>query len=142
MGKLWKIIYLVLLIFLCGCGNTKQPGIRTVSRVEVVCDRGYTVQRKCYTNQEDMHMILNHLRLRKNLGPAETDPERVLGTSYYVRVLLSDNTVHHYQQRAGRYFSSLYGPWQRVDPMQATELQELFLRLSGEKYPMLSKSMG
>ena len=136
MGRKWKCLFAVLWVFLLsGCGKGKAETVRVVTRVDVVCDRGYTVHRSCFTDQVQIERILNCLRLRQPRGKADQDPERLAGEVYRIDIHLSDGTHRVSYQRAEGYYSEDRHPWQRIGREDARGLRELVLLLEGQKNP-------
>lgn len=129
MKKGWKMFFAAILIF-TALGIKKLPPEppRVVTRIHISCDRGYCIARRTYIDCKKIEPVLNLLRQRKNLGPAQTDPERLTGDAYRLEVFLSDGTKYVYYQRAGQYYSEKCHAWQKTDPKQAQRLVELLRR--------------
>ena len=129
MKNRWKILAVVaFVIFLFGIKEIPPEPPRVVTQLKISCDRGYCVARRVYTTAEKMQPILNHLRQRKNLGWAQTDPERLAGDTYRIEICLSDGTKYVSYQRAGAYYSRRCHAWQKTDPQQAQLFVELLRR--------------
>lgn len=125
---------LILLFALLLSGWKKKPpeAVRVVTRLDISCYHDYGISCWTYTQPEKMEWILNHLRQRKNLGTAQTDPERLLGDAYRIDICLSDGTHHVYYQRADRYFSRQGHAWQKTDPDQAAALRAFLQKISSD----------
>lgn len=129
MKRWWKVLSVCALLFiLLGIKKAPPEPPRVVTQLNVSCDRGYCVARRTYTDCHKIEPILNHLRQRKNLGAALTDPERLAGDSYRIELCLSDGTRYVYYQRSGRYYSAQCHLWQKTDPKQAQILVDLLRR--------------
>lgn len=143
MGRKWKYLFAALWLFLLsGCGKGKAEPVRVVTRVDVVCDRGYTVHRSCFTDQIQMARILNCLRLRQLRGKADQDPERLAGEAYCIDIYMSDGTHRVCYQRADGYYSEDRHLWQRIGREDAKALRELVLLLEGQKNPPFPRNGG
>ena len=127
MGRKWKIILCVLPLFaLFFVTKKKEPvPLRMVTNVELICQEDNNVFYRCYTKPHKIQQVLNYLRLQKNLGQPEVDPERVRGTAIQIDVCLSNGVRHVYYQRAGEYLSRQYRPWQKINPIQAETFTQL-----------------
>ena len=90
----------ILSVLLTGCNREKAP-LRVVTRIDVAADRGYQILRRQYTQPEKISMVLNYLRLQKNLGDPNVDPELVLGDKVQIDVTMSDGTHRLYYQQSG-----------------------------------------
>ena len=119
-----KIAWVVLLsLLLAGCGMQRFQPVRVITRVDVSCDRGYQVMRRQYTNSEKISMVLNYLRLQKDLGPPERNPESTPGERVEIDVTLSDGTHRFYYQHAGEFLSEKNQNWHEIDPELASGFQ-------------------
>ena len=126
------ILLLILcpLCFLSGCTrrhtlNDADSYLRLVVRVDVVGNTGSNILEKTYTHQEKIEAILNYLRLIKQRGPADSDPEQFLGESYTITLHLSDGSKQVYRQHANRFLSKDSRPWRNIDPEHAGFLYPL-----------------
>ena len=120
MRKCLKILMVLLFgLSLNGCGRKPPAQTRVVTQVDIVCDQGYRIFHRHYTQPQKIQQVLNYLRLQENLGPADMDPERVEGPVFRIAVRLSDGSDSVYYQRCGRYLSKEYHSWQKIDPKQA-----------------------
>lgn len=108
---------LCLLLLVPGSVQARQmPSLPVVEQVDVECRQGAVRQRRHYTSGEKMSWVLNYLRMQKNLGKPEKNPEQTGGDSYTIRVFLSDGHQVTYRQRSDRYFCRDDQPWQMIDP--------------------------
>jgi len=131
--KRWKFCLIVLLTLLLFSWKKKPPEkLRVVTHLDISCHHAYGISRWRYTQPEKMEAVLNHLRLRKSLGVAKTDPERLSGDSYRIDISLSDGSHYIYYQRAGRYFSRRCHCWQKTDPSQAAAFSELLRKMPSD----------
>lgn len=130
MGKIWVLAVLLVL-----SGSIPKEPIRPLRVVTQVRIDGYHGQQqvcRCYTQPEKIEAVLNYLRMQENKGMAQIDPERIVGDAYTVDVCLSDGQHHIYYQRADRYLSRDYHPWQRIDEEQAQIFYELLQENSSD----------
>ena len=105
------------LLFLPGSAAQRpKPSLPVVCRVEVDCRQGAVHQYRRYTSGEKMGWVLNFMRMQKNLGKPEEDPETVPGDSYTVYVHLTDGRQRVYCQQADRYLQPEGEDWQKIDP--------------------------
>ena len=127
MGWKWKIFLCMLPILAVALVMKKKEPVplQLVTNVELICQDGDNVFYRRYTKPYKVQQVLNYLRLQKNLGKAEIDPERVRGTAIQIDVCLSDGARHVYYQRAGEYLSKQYRPWQKINPIQAKAFTQL-----------------
>ena len=105
---------------LAGCGRGADAPLRVVSRIDVTCDRGYQILRRQYTEPEKITMVLNYLRLQKDLGKPNVDPEMILGDRMRIDVILSDGTHRFYYQQSGQFLSEKKDDWHKIDPKLAS----------------------
>lgn len=129
--------YFMLLVPVLFCLNAsgakgENPVIPVVCRVEVECSQGAVRQSRCYTQDEKMRWVLNFLRMHKNLGIPEEDPETAAGDCYTVSVYLSNGQKRVYRQQADRYLRK-NGRWQKVDPGWAGCFYFLLQTLPGDE---------
>ena len=127
MSWKWKIFLCVLPIVVVVLAAKKKETVplKVVTEVELICQEGDNIICRHYTKSHKVRQVLNYLRLQKNLGQAEIDPERVRGTVMQIDVCLSNGTRHVYYQRAGQYLSRQYRPWQKINPKQAEAFTQL-----------------
>lgn len=132
MKKLQKfsLFLFILSMLLSGSASArlqrKASSPYMVTQVRVVCRHKKNTMTRCYTQPHKMESVLNYLRLLKNRGDADTDPERLLGDRFEITLYYSDGRHRIYRQRANRYLSKDSHPWEKIDPDQAQLL-----------YPML-----
>lgn len=122
-----KIFLCVLPIIALALVTKKKEtvSLKLVTDVELVCQEGDHIICRHYTKPHKVQQVLNYLRLQKNLGQAEIDPERVRGTVIQIDICLSNGARHVYYQRAGQYLSRQYRPWQKINPVQAEAFTQL-----------------
>ena len=130
-------LVLCALFFLPGCTrrhtlNDADSYLRIVVRVDVVDNTGNNMPQKTYTHQEKMEAILNYLRLIKQRGPADSDPEQFVGESYTITLHLSDGSKQVYRQHANRFLSKDSQPWRNIDPEHAGYLYPLLLAMPSD----------
>ena len=109
----------VLSVLLSSCNREKAP-LRVVTRIDVAADRGYQILRRQYTQPEKISMVLNYLRLQKNLGDPNVDPEMVLGDKVQIDITMSDGTHRLYYQQSGKFLSEKNQSWHMIDPQLAS----------------------
>ena len=116
----WYLAAAIVMGLLTGCAQRTAAPLRVVSRVDVICDRGYQILRRQYTEPEKISMVLNYLRLQKDLGKPNVDPEMILGDTMQIDVTMSDGTHRLYYQQAGRFLSEKKENWHEIDPKLAS----------------------
>lgn len=133
MGK--RKILLICLVFLTltACTRRSETPLRVVTRVDVVCDRGYQVWRRQYKSPEKMEMVLDYLRLQDSLGTVQTDPERLQGDTMQIEVWLSDGTSRIYYQKSQQYLSKQLHAWVAIDSQRAAQFSELLRRTPADQ---------
>ena len=117
--KFVKHLMLPMLLLLWIPGSiapSRSPVLPLVKRVEVECRQGALHQRRHYTTDEKMSWVLNYLRLQKNLGIPEENPEQTDGDAYTIYISMGDGRKLICRQRADRYFCRGDQPWQKIDP--------------------------
>ena len=90
-----------------------------VTRIDVVCHREYSSFTRQYTQPRKIEPILNYLRMLTYHGRPETDPERLAGNSYEIKLYYANGQTITYRQRADRYLSKAGQPWEKIRPEQA-----------------------
>ena len=115
------LVLLCLGLLLAGCGRKNKTALRVVTQVDVACDRGYQVLRRQYTQPEKVSMVLNYLRLQKDLGPPERDPESAAGDRMQIDVTMSDGSHRLYYQHCGQFLSEKNQNWHEIDPKLALD---------------------
>lgn len=68
-------------------------------------------------------MVLNYLRLQKDLGPPDVDPEMIFGDRMKIDVTMSDGTHRLYYQQSGKFLSEKNQLWHMIDPELASGFQ-------------------
>ena len=122
MIKKWIWSGMILLAMICaGCSTKKTQPMRVVTQVDVICDRGNEVLRRHYTKPRKMSMVLNYLRLQKNLGQPEVDPDAVPGTRMQIDVTMSDGSHRFYYQQSGQFLAKKNENWHEINPELASE---------------------
>ncbi len=122
MGKFRKLLLLICCTFLLGGCNAKEESLRLVTKISITDQSGFT---RHYTQPQALETILYYLRSLKNLGVPNTDPERIMGEHYQIRLEYSDGQTSIYRQRANRFLSKDSHPWQNVSPQRAALLGPL-----------------
>ena len=119
----WKMkclkccLFMVLLgVILTGCREKAAVPLRVVTHVDVAYDRGYQILRRQYTKPEKVSMVLNYLRLQKDMGDPNVDPEMVLGDRMQIDVVMSDGTHRYYYQQSGHFLCEKNEKWHMIDP--------------------------
>lgn len=121
-----KLLCLLLAIFiLSGCGRKTKTPSKVVTGVEITADSGYRTMCRHYTEPKNIQRVLNYLRLQEGQGFTDIDPERMLGTSFVIDVMLSDGSHSYYYQQGDCYLSKKYHPWQKVDPDRAADFYQM-----------------
>lgn len=121
--KIMMITAILLPFLLSGCRQSRLQPISVVTCVDVVYDRGYQILRRQYTNPEKVSMVLNYLRLQKDLGPPDVDPLKTFGDRMKIDVTMSNGTHRLYYQQSGKFLSGKNQVWHKIDPKRAFEFQ-------------------
>ena len=126
----WLFAFLVLCTgMLLGCRQAQPeqtvPNTRVVTQIRVSYNYGKTQLERRYTTNPKMEAMLLYLRLLKEKGRAQIDPERLDGARYTITVDYSDGKQNIYYQRGDGYLSRNSHPWQRIDPKQGRWLRPL-----------------
>ena len=130
MKRFWKRLSVILLAFvLSGCRNSKNFSPVVVDRVQIQGWHGEEMISRSYVEEGQIQGVLNCLRLYRNRGIAQTDPERIVSDVYVIRVHLSDGTQQIYRHRGGKYLSKNSRPWCRVDPQQMEALYSIVWKI-------------
>ncbi len=138
--KYFMAIFLMLL--LTGCGQKNGDALRVVTQVDVACDRGYQVLRRQYTKPEKVSMVLNYLRLQKDLGPPERDPNSVPGDWMQIDVTMSDGSHRLYYQHSGQFLSEMNHNWHEIDPKLALDFDLHLQMIPTDKKPPARRAGG
>lgn len=135
--KQMKIVFAMafLGLLLSGCGRKNETALRVVTQVDVACDRGYQVLRRQYIKPEKVSMVLNYLRLQKDLGAPEQDPETAAGDRMQIDVTMSDGSHRLYYQHCGRFLSEKNQNWHEIDPELALDFDLHLQMIPTDKNP-------
>ena len=117
-----------LAAFLTGCEERTGPTTAVVDRVQIQCRHAGEMICRSYVEEGQIRSVLDCLRLYKTRGTAQTDPERILGDVFEIRVHLTDGSERIYRYRGGQYLSKDSHVWQKVDPEQGKALYSLLWR--------------
>lgn len=136
--KKTTLVILILLFSLCGCSRVHDPnnpetGLKMVVRIDVFCSQDGEAIHRNYTSEDKMEAMLLYLRLLKSKGPANTDPEELIGPACKIVVTFSNGQSRIYRLRADRFLSTDSGPWQSVDQTHAQELYKLVMLMSSDQ---------
>ena len=131
------MLLLIFLSLLSGCSRVHTPeeqetGLRMVVQIDVSCSQDGESIHRSYTSEDKMEAMLLYLRLLKPLGPAQTDPEELLGPANEIVVRFSNGQQRIYRLRADRFLSTDSHPWQSVDQVHAQELYKLVILMSSD----------
>ena len=105
-------------LLLAGC-RSNQTSLRLVTKISVTDQTGLT---RHYTQPQHMETILYYLRSLDALGKPNTDPERISGEHYHIRLEYADGQTSIYRQRANRFLSRDSHPWQKIPSQRASLL--------------------
>lgn len=132
--RIFLFIMFVPVLFFSGCQRqSPEPAqLRLVTQVDVQYRHGQQTIRRQYTAPEKMSDLLNYLRLLKDCGRPETDPEKTLGDACKITLHLSDGSRRVYHQRAGRYLSRDLSPWKKIDPKLGDQLLTILEALESD----------
>lgn len=136
--KTVKHLMLPLLLLLGIPGSIapgRTPALPIVNRVDVECRQGAVYQQRHYSSDEKISWVLNYLRMQKNLGKPEEDPERAAGDMYTVFVSMADGQKLVCRQRADRYFCRSDQIWQKIDPDWGSSFYYLLQTLPSDPEP-------
>lgn len=130
MKKRRLFAFLMLgICLLSGCRQTApeqtQPKLRTVTRVQISYTLGKTALQRTYTTDGKIEAVLMYLRLLKEEGRTQIDPERLDGSSSVITLEYSDGKKNVYYQRCEQYLSRNGHPWQKIDQRQGRWLRPL-----------------
>lgn len=118
----------MLAAILVGCKKQEEQPPAVVDRVQIQCRHAGEMICRSYVEEGQIRSVLDCLRLYKTRGTAQTDPERIMGDVFEIRVHLTDGTERIYRYRGGQYLSKNSHSWQRVDPEQGMALYSLLWR--------------
>ena len=136
MKKSMKVFVVAcLILLLAGCDHKNETALRVVTQVDVACDRGYQVLRRQYTQPKKVSMVLNYLRLQKDLGPPERDPESAVGDRMQIDVTMSDGSHRLYYQHCGQFLSEKNQNWHEIDPELALDFDLHLQMIPTDKNP-------
>lgn len=124
MVKIRKMLPLLLCFLLTGCSRPRQPESRLVTEIHVQA-KGEQLLERSYTDPHKMETLLYYFRALDDRQPVSTDPERYAGRQYRIDLTYSDGTTRQIFQRADRFLSEGFAPWQAVDPTRAAFLYPL-----------------
>ena len=121
MKRLQNIsIFFLLLPFLfsgsAGPRMRKKAMIpHTVTQIQIICRRDEQILTRCYTQPHKIQPVLHYMRMLKQEGAADTDPERLTGDRFDITLYYSDGQQRIYRQRSNRYISKNNQPWKKIN---------------------------
>lgn len=133
------IVLLLICSFLSsGCSRIHTPGEqepaqRMVVQIDVSCSQDGESIHRSYTSENKMEAMLLYLRLLKSQGPAQVNPEELLGPVSKIVVQFSNGQQRIYRLRADRFLSTDSRPWQSVDQTHAQELYKLVMLMPSDQ---------
>ena len=141
MKKFGKFLVLFILMALCLCGCAKvEKAPRLVTRIEVTAYREEDTLHRIYTTPEKMESILYYLRTLRRVGNAGTDPEKLKGDYFVIRLDFSNGDNRVYYQAVNQYLSIDAHRWFAIDPERAEKLYPLLDMMPGDpKYAIANR---
>ena len=131
--RLFFFLLLPALFFLSASdGRQQAPDCLFVTQIDVVYGSPKPSVLRTYTDPEKMASVLRYLRFLEYRGKPEIDPEQLTGEQVSITLHYSNSCRRVYRQRAYRYFSKNYRPWEKVDSAQAQLLYPLLQLLPGD----------
>lgn len=135
--KRWLILLAAVLVLL-GC-SVKRPEVvpKLVQSITVVARHGTQVDRRYFTTDEKMQVLLHHIRSIGIQDTPDIDPETVNGPVIEITLALSDGTFKSYVHKSDRYFREDNGPWKEIAPEKVQGLYQLLMLMEDDQAPGL-----
>ena len=127
MKKIWII---ALCLLLTGCTMPPLPKSKFVTGMEVKSNDPTLC--RMYTEPQKMETVLYYLRSMDNRKPAQSDPERYSGRSYHIKLYYSDGSNSHIFQRADRFISEDFRPWEELERRYGAFLEPLLRNMESD----------
>ena len=110
--KMKKLLSVFICLLLAGCTVPPTEKSRIVTQIRIEANSPDLC--RAYTDPQKMETILYYLRSLKRGRAASTNPERFAGTNFHIELHYSDGSNRHVFQRADRFLSEEFQPWQEV----------------------------
>ena len=125
-----KLLMIMLCLTLTGCAIPPVPKSRLVTGVRI--ESNDPALSRYYTEPRKMETVLYYLRGLQERKDVQTDPERYGGHSYHIELLYSDGSNRHIFQRADRFISEDFQPWQEVQRRYGMFLEPLLRNMKSD----------
>ena len=138
MKKLQTISWVFLLLPLLFSGSSgpclrRKPFLpHTVTQIQVICYHDGEHLTRHYTHPRKIQPVLHYMRLLKQEGAADTDPEQLIGDRFDITLYYSDGQNRIYRQRSNRYLSKNSQPWEKINTKQAQFLYPILQAMSSD----------
>lgn len=110
-------VFLLLAALLSGCAKNETPIgplCRVVTQIRVVVTVDRQTYERTYTDGEQMHSVLNYLRLLQKGKKADIDPDSFRSDVYEITVYYSDGQHTTYCQLHSDFLKIDDGHWQKI----------------------------
>ena len=133
--KRWLILLSAVLVLLGCVANRPEAVPKFVQSITVVARHGDRVDRRYFTTDEKMQVLLHHIRSIGLRDTPDVDPETVRGAVIEITLSLSDGTFKAYTHKGDRYFREDNGPWKQISPEKVQGLYQLLMLMEADPEP-------
>ena len=115
-----------ILLSLGGCVVQSPPAqIRFVTEIDVSVIQGGNTFRRKLIDDDDMHSVLNYLRMLDPYTAADLEADTFRTDRYEITVGYSDGSHTVYRQLYDEYLQVNDGAWKKIDPVLGSRLRTI-----------------
>ena len=128
---LLSILLVILCLLMTGCHKEKESPIKSsiVTRMDILCEDGDEVIRRCYTSPDKMRLLLLYFRSVRSPFASLPEPQEQGLRKIHITTVSANHIVKVYRQYGDRYFQEGDGGWQQIEPEKGGILWELIMSL-------------
>ena len=129
-----RFVFLLATAFLLiGCAvKQQQVPPKLVKSITVVARHGDRVDRRFFSTDEKMQVLLHHIRAIGIRDTPDEDPDTISAPVIEITVAFSDGTFKAYIHKGDRYFREDHGPWKEIAPEKTQGLDQLLSMMDSD----------
>lgn len=128
-------ICVVLCILLTGCCRPECgpcTPYRVIAEIEVEYRNGPVTGYRKISSPAKMQQIVDYLRTLNPYGVPRVDPEQMQDSNCIITLHYTDNSSRTYHQRSDQVMRIDDGPWKRIDPQKAVQLNTILETMTSD----------